>query len=241
MLHFKDSNTDYMRLDKYICESTGLSRADAKKALHRGGVTCNGEIVKKSGLKVGDDCEIYLDGKLLTVRGFRYIMLNKPVDYLCSTVDEIYPSVLRLINVEKVSNLRIAGRLDVDTTGLVLITDNGHWSHKITSPGKDCPKRYRVQLAEPVDKSLAETFAKGIQLRNEKGLTRPATLEIVSASEVLLTIAEGKYHQVKRMFAAVGNHVVALHRESVGEIVLDKSLEPGQWRYLTDEEIASVQ
>ena len=229
-----------MRLDKFICESTELSRADAKKALHRGGVTCNGEVVKKSGFKVSDDCEIRLDDKLLSVRGPRYIMLNKPADYLCSNVDEIYPSVLRLINVDKVDNLRIAGRLDADTTGLVLITDDGQWSHKVTSPGKECGKRYRVTLADPADEALVETFAKGIQLRTEKGLTKPADLEILSPTEVLLTIVEGKYHQVKRMFAAAGNRVVALHRDSIGAIVMDEALEPGQWRYLTGEEITSV-
>ena len=230
-----------MRLDRFICESTELSRADAKKALHRGDVTCNGSIEKKSGFKVRDGCEIRLEGRLLMIRGPRYIMLNKPADYICSNVDEVHPSILRLLlKVEKVDALRIAGRLDADTTGLVLITDDGQWSHKVTSPRKDCGKRYRVQLAEPVDESLAEQFAEGIQLRNEKGFTKPAKLEIVSPKEVLLTIVEGKYHQVKRMFVAVGNHVTGLHRESVGAIALDESLEPGQWRYLTEEEIASV-
>ena len=229
-----------MRLDRFICESTGLSRADAKKALHRGDVTCNGEILKTSGFKVTDDCEIRLEGKLLSIRGPRYIMLNKPADYLCSNVDEVYPSVLKLLNVDKADALHIAGRLDADTTGLVLITDDGQWSHKLMSPRKECGKRYRVQLEKPVDESLVETFDQGIQLRSEKGLTKPAKLEIVSPKEVLLTIVEGKYHQVKRMFAAVENHVVALHRESVGEIVLDDALKSGQWRNLTDEEIASV-
>ena len=229
-----------MRLDRFICESTELSRADAKKALHRSDVTINGNIEKKSGFKITDDCEVRLEGKLLKIRGPRYIMLNKPADYICSNVDEVHPSVLRLLKVEKVDSLRIAGRLDTDTTGLVLITDDGQWSHKVTSPGKECGKRYRVTLEDPLDESMVETFANGIQLRNEKGLTKPAELEIVSPTEVLLTIVEGKYHQVKRMFAAVGNHVVALHRESVGIIALDASMAPGQWRYLTEEEINSV-
>ena len=227
-----------MRLDKFMCESTELSRVDAKKALHRGDVTCNGEVVKKPGTKVTDVCEVRLEGKLLKVRGPRFIMLNKPANMLCSNVDEEYPSVLRMLNIEKIDALHIAGRLDADTTGLVLITDDGQWSHKITSPKKECGKRYRVQLADPVDNTLVATFAKGLQLRNEKGLTKPAVLEIISATEVLLTIVEGKYHQVKRMFAVVGNKVIGLHREQVGSITLDKNLKPGEWRYLTEEEIA---
>ena len=136
--------------------------------------------------------------------------------------------------------MHIAGRLDIDTTGLVLITTDGQWSHKITSPKKDCGKCYLVTLTDELDASLVETFAQGVELRNEDGLTKPAVLEIIDSHHARLTITEGKYHQVKRMFAAVGNKVVGLHRESVGKIVLDDDLAPGEWRYLTDEEVASV-
>jgi 16S rRNA pseudouridine516 synthase len=163
-------------------------------------------------------------------------MLNKPADFICSTTDESHPSVLRLLDIEKPQNLHIAGRLDVDTTGLVLITDDGQWSHAITSPKKECGKRYRAELADPIDESAVKQFAEGIQLRNETVLTRPAKLEIISPHEVVVTLHEGKYHQVKRMFAALGNKVVELHREAVGHIELDDELEPGEWRYLTDEE-----
>lgn len=229
-----------MRLDKFICESTELSRSEAKKALHRGDVTCNGDIIKNPGYKVTESCSIELEGQLLSARGFRYIMLNKPKDTICSTVDEAYPSVLRLIDVEKSDKLTIAGRLDADTTGLVLITDDGQWSHRVTSPARTCHKRYRVQLADPVDESAVELFANGVELRSEKSLTRPAQLEILSPHECLLTISEGKYHQVKRMFAALGNKVVGLHREQVGSITLDSSLSQGEWRHLTPDEVRSV-
>jgi 16S rRNA pseudouridine516 synthase len=144
------------------------------------------------------------------------------------------------MDIEKVDTLHIAGRLDADTTGLVLITSDGQWSHKITSPKKDCGKRYLVELAEPVEQGLITEFAAGIALRNEDGLTKPAILEIVEPCLVRLTISEGKYHQVKRMFAAVGNRVVNLHRESIGEIELDAELALGEWRFLTDEEINSI-
>jgi|TARA_R110002050_G_scaffold75010_1_gene160842 16S rRNA pseudouridine516 synthase len=229
-----------VRLDKFICESTELTRSLAKRALHRGDVTCDGVVVKNSGFKVLPQMAVHLDGTLISVIGERYIMLNKPVDTICSTIDEEYPSVLSLIDIEKMDTLHIAGRLDVDTTGLVLITSDGQWSHKITSPKKDCGKRYWVELAEPIDDSLIQVFADGVELRNEDGLTKPALLDIIDSTHVRLTISEGKYHQVKRMFAAVGNRVVNLHREAVGAIELNADLAAGEWRFLTDAEVKSV-
>ncbi|UAL44544.1 16S rRNA pseudouridine(516) synthase RsuA [Shewanella inventionis] len=229
-----------MRLDKFICESTELTRSLAKRALHRGDVTCDGEVVKDSGFKVSPHMDVRLEGQSISIVGERYVMMNKPVDTICSTIDEQYPSVLSLMDIEKVDTLHIAGRLDADTTGLVLITSDGQWSHKITSPKKDCGKRYLVELADPIDNSLISVFANGIELRNEEGLTKPALLDIITPTQVRLTISEGKYHQVKRMFAAVGNKVINLHREAVGSIELDADLAPGEWRYLTDDEVNSV-
>ncbi|GGP86569.1 16S rRNA pseudouridine(516) synthase RsuA [Shewanella ulleungensis] len=229
-----------MRLDKFICESTELTRSLAKRALHRGDVTCDGEVVKNSGFKVLPQMDVRLEGLSISIVGERYIMMNKPVDTICSTIDEQYPSVLSLMEIEKADTLHIAGRLDADTTGLVLITSDGKWSHKITSPKKDCGKRYLVELADAIDDSLIQVFVDGIELRNEDGLTKPAVLEIIEPTQVRLTISEGKYHQVKRMFAAVGNKVVNLHREAVGSIELDADLAPGEWRFLTDEEVKSV-
>ena len=232
-----------MRLDKYLCESTELSRANAKKCLHRGEVTCDGVVVTNSAFKVPSGCDVRLLGEPVMVRGLRYIMLNKPQNTLCSTVDEVYPSVLSLLAVPKAYSLHIAGRLDADTTGLVLITDDGQWSHRLTSPTKACAKRYRVHLADPPgahSAQLVAQFARGIALKGESSLTRPAVLEIVAPTEVILTITEGKYHQVKRMFAAIGNKVLGLHREQVGGIALDPALGAGQWRYLTQDEIALV-
>ncbi|WP_422132682.1 MULTISPECIES: 16S rRNA pseudouridine(516) synthase RsuA [unclassified Endozoicomonas] len=234
-----------MRLDKFLCESTELSRSESKRLLKTGSVTVEGTVVKDPACKVSDDAEVLLDGAPLTLVGFRYIMLYKPLDTLCATPSgtraEMYPSVINLLDVIKSDRLRIAGRLDVDTTGLVLITDDGQWSHKITSPVKKCGKRYRVELASPLDQSAIEQFAQGVQLHGEKKPTRPAQLEFISDQEVLLTIHEGKYHQVKRMFAALGNRVTALHREQIGSITLDPDLKTGEWRYLTENEIHSVQ
>ena len=225
-----------MRLDKYICQATSLTRSQAKKAISRGKITSNSETIRSSAYKVSENEAICLDGKPISVRGQRYIMLNKPQDFICSTVDEQLPSILNLIDVEKREQLFIAGRLDADTTGLTLITDDGQWSHAITSPKRQCQKRYRAELAEPIEQSAIEQFKQGLQLHNEPELTRPATLEIIAPHEVVVTISEGKYHQVKRMFAAVGNKVVELHREAIGNLELDSDLGPGEWRYLTDEE-----
>ncbi|MCW8994509.1 MAG: pseudouridine synthase, partial [Psychromonas sp.] len=133
-----------------------------------------------------------------------------------------------------------AGRLDADTTGLTLITDDGQWSHQITSPRRKCAKRYRVTLAQPLADNAVERFKEGIQLKSENQPCLPATLIRLSETEVLLTISEGKYHQVKRMFAALGNHVISLHREQIGKIELDKNLAAGEWRYLTEDEVNNI-
>ncbi|ABM00817.1 16S rRNA pseudouridine(516) synthase RsuA [Shewanella amazonensis] len=229
-----------MRLDKYLAETTALSRGLAKKAINSGDVSCDGVVMKDPAFKVPQGARVCFQGEVLALVGVRYLMLHKPVDTICSTQDEYYPSVLSLLDIARPDKLHIAGRLDADTTGLVLITDDGLWSHKVTSPKRDCAKRYRVQLAESLTDDLIAQFAEGVQLNGEDGLTKPAKLELLSDTEALLSITEGKYHQVKRMFAAVGNKVIGLHREAVGAIELDPQLAPGEWRYLTEAEIASV-
>lgn len=230
-----------MRLDKFICKSTELSRNEAKKLLKTGDVKVNGEVAKDPAMQVHENNSITIDGHELVARSSRYIMLHKVAETICSNVDEIYPSVLHFIDVDKAFDLHIAGRLDADTTGLVLITDDGRWSHNVISPKKQCPKVYRVWLRDEImaDElpALVEHFKAGIQLQGEANLTRPAVLQQVDTDEVLLTITEGKYHQVKRMFAAVGNRVVGLHRESIGNVKL-ADLAPGEWRYLSEQEIA---
>ncbi|GAW95127.1 MULTISPECIES: pseudouridine synthase [Colwellia] len=240
-----------MRLDKFICKSTELTRTEAKKVLKSGEVRVNGDVAKNAAMQVHENNTVTIDGQQLTARGSRYYILHKVVDSICSNVDEGYPSVLNFIEVDKAFDLHIAGRLDADTTGLVLLTDDGRWSHNVISPKKQCQKTYRVWLRNAIDDDklavLVTKFAQGLQLQGEDSLTRPAILTRVAEedlldeqcykSEVLLTITEGKYHQVKRMFAAVGNRVVGLHREQIGAIVLG-DLAPGEWRALSPDEIA---
>ena len=230
-----------MRLDKFIALQLSVSRAIAGREIRSSRVLVDGEIVKDASFKLLPEHDVEFDGNTLTQQnGPRYFMLNKPQGYVCSTDDPDHPTVLYFLDVPVAHKLHAAGRLDIDTTGLVLMTDDGQWSHRITSPRHHCEKTYLVQLENPVDDQTAEQFAYGVQLHNEKNLTRPAQLEVLTPTEVRLTIGEGRYHQVKRMFAAVGNRVIGLHRERIGDIMLDEDLQPGEYRPLTEAEIASV-
>ena len=230
-----------MRLDKFISQQLEVSRAIAGREIRARKITINGEVVRDTACKVLPEDQVEYDGHPLAVQqGPRYFMLNKPQGYVCSTDDPDHPTVLYFIDEPAAFKLHAAGRLDIDTTGLVLLTDDGQWSHRITSPRHHLEKTYLVEVESPLDPALVEKFAAGIQLHNEKDLTKPALLEILDEKAARLTISEGRYHQVKRMFAALGNHVSALHRESIGSIVLDDDLEEGQYRPLTDAEIDSI-
>ena len=229
-----------MRLDKFLATCTELSRADAKKALQSGRVQVNGVATKSASLQLAADAEVTLDGQLLLLSGPRYLMLHKPADTLCSTIDEHYVSVLSLLDIARRSELHIAGRLDADTTGLVLITDDGQWSHAITAPKKRCAKIYRVTLADPLSLEAKAALEAGVMLHGEEKPTLAAEVEILSPNQILLTLHEGKYHQVKRMVAAVGNKVVALHRQQIGPVALDATLAEGEWRHLTPDEVAAL-
>lgn len=231
-----------VRLDKFLCDALGATRKEATKIIKSGEVTVNEQVIKSGAVKVTTECVVEWQGREIQLQGPRYIMLHKPDGFVCSHEDGFNHTAFVLLDEVKMEDLHFAGRLDVDTTGLVLITDDGQWSHRITSPKHKCAKTYRVWLADAIGDDYAEKLAQGIELRNEKEATLPATMEIVDASnnELLLTITEGKYHQVKRMFAALGNKVDQLHRERIGDIVLDEDLEPGEYRYLTQEEIDSI-
>lgn len=230
-----------MRLDKFLAEQTGLTRSQANRALRQGSVQINGKIEKNSALKISAEDEIYFEGERLTwVESGQYIMLYKPQGYVCSHDEGDYPTIYQLFDYPLAAKLHSAGRLDLDTTGLVLLTDDGQWSHRITSPKYHCEKTYLVTLADPVENHYQQACEEGILLRGEKSLTKPAKLEIIDDYNVNLTLSEGRYHQVKRMFAALGNKVIALHRWKIGEVVLDEQLAEGEYRSLTSEELTSL-
>jgi 16S rRNA pseudouridine516 synthase len=230
--------TDDMRLDKFICKSTDYALADAVALIVNSSVVVNDVIKTLASHQVHKNNVVALDGQLLTLRDFRYLLLHKPIDTVCSNVDDQYPSVFNLLDIDRVSELHIAGRLDADTTGLVLITDDGHWSFNLTSPQKKCGKVYKVVLSRAISADATQRFLKGILLQGESKITLPAKLEIIDSHNVLLTLTEGRFHQVKRMFAAIGNRVKSLHRQKIGNLELD--IEVGQWRNLTKAEITGL-
>ena len=231
-----------MRLDRFLAETTELTRSLAKRALQRGEVSVNGVKIKQAATQVVPTDRVEWQGQRLELVGLRYVMLHKPVDVECSARRGLYPRAVDLIDLPKPERLQVVGRLDVDTTGLVLLTDDGQWSHRITSPRRRCPKVYHATLADSLTgealTEAVERFAEGILLEGEEKPTLPAELAMQDSHTAELTIHEGRYHQVKRMFAALGNRVVALHRHSVGPLELG-GLKQGQWRELGEEEITA--
>ncbi|MCB5226440.1 16S rRNA pseudouridine(516) synthase RsuA [Alishewanella sp. 16-MA] len=229
-----------MRLDKFICDCTGLTRSQAGKNIRQGLVTVNGEVVKQAARQVLAADSVTLDDQPLQLIGLRYFMLHKPAGYICANDDPEHPTVFSLLDEPLVERLHSVGRLDLDTTGLLLLTDDGQWSHRLTAPKHHVPKTYRVWTADPIPTEAIAQFAEGIMLRNEKDATKPAELVIVDECEALLTIHEGRYHQVKRMFAALGNKVEQLHREQIGGLALPDDLAEGEYRELTTEEMEKL-
>lgn len=229
-----------MRLDKFLGESTDLSRSEARKVLKSGEITVNGEVVDKGSHLIQAGDVVRWEDEPLAPIGLRYIMLNKPAGYECSLKNSSHPSVMTLLDVDKRDRLHTVGRLDVDTTGLILITDDGQWTHRIISPRHQCDKVYVATLAEPLPDNAEAVFQAGILLNGEDKPTLPAVLERIDERTARLTIHEGKYHQVKRMFAYLGNLVLTLHRERIGSIALDDSLELGESRYLTPAEVQEL-
>ena len=228
-----------MRIDKFIGNNSNLSRSLIHLAIKRGQVKRNGEIITKTNTSMNDGDAISLKDKIIEAIYSRYLMLHKPAGYLCANSDSEHSTVLDLIDIPRKETLQIAGRLDIDTTGLVLLTDDGQWNHQVTSPKKSCTKSYLVTTADPIREDTAALFLQGILLRGETKVTLPARLTLTNTHQAQLEIQEGKYHQVKRMFAAVGNKVTVLHRERIGIIELDPQLTAGNYRELTASEIAS--
>jgi len=226
------------RLDKFLAATTDLTRSLAKKALHRGEVRVNGEMVKNPAIQIRDEDEVtWLDQELQDV-GLRYLLVHKPLGYECTTRSSHHPLVLDLLDLPSKHLIQTVGRLDVDTSGLLLMTDDGQWLHKITSPRYQKDKVYWAELAEPLLADAETRVAEGLLLDGEDKPTQPARLERLTPTQVRLTVTEGRYHLVRRIFAALGNHVVRLHREAVAGIHLNtQELPAGAWRYLTEQEV----
>lgn len=230
-----------MRLDKFISYALNVTRSEAKNLIRKGEIYVNETIIQKSDftLDLNQD-EVYFQEKVLNYQEFVYLMLNKPAGFVSSRKDETYPSVLNLISGYEKYKLFIAGRLDADSEGLLLVTNDGALTHRLTSPNYHYPKKYYVQVNGEFSDSDRELFQKGMWLEDGKGndyFTKPAKLEIYSRNEAFITIYEGKFHQVKRMCEHVGKEVFRLVRTAIGPLELDLELKSGEFRPLSRKEI----
>lgn len=229
-----------MRLDQFVSQAANLAPLLNQIAIRQGRVQVEGQRVTKPQLHIAEDAIVQLDGVPIRLAGLLYIMLHKPVDVVSATEDPMHRTVLSLVNHSHQHTLHLVGRLDKDTTGLILLTNDSNWSHKITAPKSHVAKTYLATLAEPLNEEATNQLVQGVQLHGEKGLSAASKVEILANGQVRLTIHEGKYHQVKRMFAAVNNRVAALHREKIGGLSLDVQLPLGAWRELTADEVLRV-
>lgn len=224
-----------MRLDAACALATGKSRKDCREAIRRGCVTVDGRMEKRADASVSDTNTVSFDGEKLDLREHLYFMLCKPEGTICTT-DDVPESVLRLFPEKYRKRLFCVGRLDKDTTGLLLLTDDGAFDHHLMSPRHHAEKEYAVTLARPLSDADIAAIEPGMTLENgEKTLPCRVIRETDVTCRIIL--CEGKYHQVKRMFAAVSNRVIALRRVSLGGVPLDPSLADGHWRELTEAEI----
>ena len=238
-----------MRLDKLLGMLGEGTRAQAKEFVRAGRVTVNGALVRDSGLQVdAENDRVCLNGRLLEYKAVRHVMLNKPQNTLTAARDKKQKTVMDLLPpMYAAMGCMPAGRLDKDTEGLLIITSDGQLAHRIISPKKDVSKVYFARVDGTLDESDIAAFRSGMHINDSDGEfdAKPAGLEIVSTdgviSEVRVRVSEGKYHQVKRMLASRGAPVIYLKREKIGALALDPALAPGQWRELTDDEVALIE
>lgn len=229
-----------MRLDKFLCDTAGLTRTEAKNAVKKGQIAVNGQVQKAADFKVKENTDtVTFQGKPLSYAAFHYYMLHKPAGVITATEDKKESTVMDILREEKVKNLFPVGRLDKDTEGLLLITDDGELAHNLLSPKKHVDKEYLVKVRDSISEEDCRKLSEGVDIGDEKP-TAPAKVERVAEKEILLTIREGRFHQVKRMLQAVDNEVLYLKRLSMGSLRLPKDLEKGAYRPLSEEEIYKI-
>lgn len=235
-----------IRLDKFLSEMGVGTRQEVKQYIRKGKVEVDGEIAKRPELKVDETkANVTLDGERIGYASYVYYMLNKPSGVVSATEDKREKTVIDLIKGQKRKDLFPVGCLDKDTVGLLLITNDGNLAHRLLSPKHHVDKCYFAKVQGNVTKDDAEKFAEGVNIgtEDEPEITMPGKLDIIKSddlSEIRLTIQEGKFHQVKRMFQAVGKEVVYLKRERMGSLILDDNLAEGEYRMLTEEELKNL-
>ena len=231
-----------MRLDKFLSETGTLSRSESKKAAKSGRICINGLPVRDTSLHISPESDrITLDGAEIKYSRYTYIMLNKPDGLVSATEDEREETVLSLLpeNLQKIG-LFPCGRLDKNTLGLLLLTNNGELAHYMLSPSRHVEKTYRFECASPLSQEDVNLLCRGVDI-GEKSSTREAKVTLFSTASGEITVTEGKFHQIKRMFLAVENKITFLERTAFAGIPLDASLPRGEWRFLTEEEISIIE
>lgn len=246
----------HQRLDKFISKHCHINRKAVKLMLAQKRVLVNGELAVNVDQIVHKFTQIMLDGQLIQNEQPVYIMLNKPIGVVSSTKAgnanerlrkknpsevQAYPTVIDLLTRQDKTQLHLVGRLDLNTSGLMLLTNDSRWSKQITSPTSKVEKHYRVTLQKKLSADYVSAFAEGLYLTSEKVTTQPARLVIVSDYVADVWLTEGRYHQIKKMFGCFSNNVMALHRSAIGDLTLDKNLPEGSSRELTAEEVAYFQ
>lgn len=222
-----------MRLDKYLADMSLGTRSEVKKMIVKGRVKVNNTVIKNSNYKIGDEDKVYFDDELVEYVEYEYYILNKPKGYLCTSYDKKDPIIMDLIQAKR-KDLVPVGRLDKDSEGLILITNDGILNHNLLSPNKHVNKKYYVELDKDIPYDAGEVFSKPMDLGDF--ISKPAKYEKITNRSAFLTIAEGKFHQVKRMFEKIGTNVIYLKRVEFKNLKLD-GLEVGDYRALTNEEI----
>lgn len=225
-----------MRLDKLVADSVGITRKDSKNLIKKGLVSVNGAVIKDAAFSASETDRLTVNGSEAVYKKFIYIMLNKPQGFLSATDDTRQKTVLDLLppNFSRF-NLFPAGRLDKDTEGFLLLTNDGQTAHNLLSPSKKVAKEYFARLLSPLSPDDVRLLESGVDIGGY--ITKPAKVKITGNCECVITIVEGKFHQVKKMFEAVGNKVTYLKRISFASLPLDPSLAVGEYRFLTDSEV----
>ena len=225
-----------MRLDKFLSFAASLSRKESGSAVRAGRVTVNGAPARDPAHKIDEEKDaVLLDGKPLVYRRFVWLMLHKPAGYVSSTDDPSGPTVLELLPTELRRGLFPCGRLDKNTTGLLLLTNDGALSHRLLSPKRHVPKAYAFTCEKPVTEEDKTTLERGVLIDGQ--VTLPCEIRLESPFSGVITLHEGRYHQIKLMFQNRCNKILSLHRLSFGPLTLDPALAPGEFRFLTDEEL----
>ena len=229
-----------LRLDRWLVTLGIGSRSEVQKLVKRGGVKVNNAPVKDPGMQVDETtAALTVNGASVDGRLTRHVMLHKPAGLLTAARDKKQPTVMDLLpEVYSAIGCMPVGRLDKDTTGLLFLTTDGELNHRLLSPGRHVDKTYLAEVDGTLDDSHVTAFAEGLHLSDFDA--QPAKLEIIAPNVGRVTVHEGKFHQIKRMFSAVGREVTKLHRETFGSLKLDPNLPEGEWRELTEDELASL-